>query len=371
MSTIRRIRSSIALTAAISALALATTACKKDEPPAAPAVPSPAAPKALTKADLAMLAPLPTVFDSKTNPVTDAKVTLGQMLYHEKRLSKGGELSCNSCHQLDKFGVDGKPTSTGDKGQLGGRNSPTVFNAAGHMAQFWDGRAADVEEQAKGPILNPVEMAMESSATVVATLKGIPGYVTAFAAAFPGEADPVTYDNLGRAIGAFERKLSTPAKLDKYLAGDDSALSEEEKKGAQEFVAVGCTACHNGALVGGAMYQKAGLVKPWPNQKDLGRFDVTKKEVDKLFFKVPSLRNIAKTAPYFHDGSVATLGEAIKQMADHQLGKSLTDAQVASIATFLGALTGEVDTVLTAVPVLPPAVDDSAKIAEPVPPPAK
>ena len=348
-------RSLIATLSTTALLASALTACKKDAPAPSPAAEAPAAPKTVTRADLAMFAALPATFENPVNPLTDAKIALGQMLYHEPRLSKGGQLACNSCHQLDHFGVDGKPTSTGDKGQLGGRNSPTVLNAAGHFAQFWDGRAADVEAQAKGPILNPVEMAMESSETVVAALKAIPGYVTAFQAAFPGQADPVTYDNLGLAIGAFERKLVTPSKLDKFLGGDDAALTDAEKAGAREFIDAGCTACHTGVLVGGGMYQKAGLVKPWPNQKDLGRFEVTKKDADKLFFKVPSLRNIAKTAPYFHDGSVATLEEAITMMADHQLGKTLTAAQVSSIATFLNALTGELPVALQTAPKLPDA----------------
>ncbi len=349
-----------ALASVLSAAAL--SGCKKDAPAPspAPAAEAQAAPK-LQRSDLTAFAALPVNFDSAANPGTDAKVALGQMLFHEKRLSKNQLLACDSCHGLDTFGADGKPFSPGHKGQLGGRNSPTVLNAAGEFVQFWDGRAKDVEEQAKGPILNPVEMAMASSETVVATLKTIPGYVTAFQAAFPGEADAVTYDNLGKAIGAFERKLVTPSPWDKFLAGDDAALSDEEKVGAQEFIATGCGGCHSGVLVGGAMFQKAGLVKAWPNQKDLGRFEVTKKDEDKLFFKVPSLRNIVKTAPYFHDGSAATLDVAIKTMAEHQLGKQLSDAQVASIAKFLNALTGELPAALKAVPKLPESTETTPK----------
>lgn len=349
----------------VSGLAsLSLAACKKEEPakPEAGAVTA-EAPKALERSQLSAFAALPEAFTNTANPENEAKIALGKMLYHDKRLSKDGDISCNSCHVLSAFGVDGKPTSPGHKGQLGDRNSPSVFNAAGHFVQFWDGRAKDVEEQALGPILNPVEMALASSETAVATFKAMPEYVSLFTAAFPGEADPVTWTNLGKAIGAFERKLTTPAKWDKYLAGDDKALSDDEKKGAQEFISAGCTACHSGPLLGGSMYQKAGLIKPWPNQKDLGRFVVTKDEADKLKFKVPSLRNIAKTGPYFHDGSVASLDEAVKMMAEHQLGKTLTPEQVTSIVTFLGALTGELPAGLIAEPKLPPspAVAPAAK----------
>lgn len=351
-----------------SALAVvATAACKKEEPAKPEAAPAPAAeaPKGLERSQLTAFAPLPEAFTSTTNPENEAKIALGKMLYHETRLSKDNDISCNSCHVLSAYGVDNKPTSPGHKGQLGGRNSPTVFNAAGHFVQFWDGRAKDVEEQALGPILNPVEMALDSSETAVAMLKALPEYVTLFQAAFPGEADPVSWNNVGKAIGAFERKLATPSRWDKYLAGDDKALTDEEKAGAQEFLAAGCTACHSGPLLGGSMYQKAGLIKPWPNQKDLGRFEVTKDEADKLKFKVPSLRNIAKTGPYFHDGSVAKLEDAVKMMADHQLGRQLTDTQVASIVTFLGALTGELPEALIKAPQLPPAAAPAAAPAAP------
>jgi cytochrome c peroxidase len=165
----------------------------------------------------------------------------------------------------------------------------------------------------------------------------------------------VTYDNVAKAIGAFERKLVTPCRWDKYLGGDEQALNDVEKRGAAEFVAAGCAACHSGVLVGGGMYQKVGLVKPWPNQKDLGRFNVTKSEADKLQFKVPSLRNIARTAPYFHDGSVASLEQAIRMMGEHQLGKQLTGEQVRVIAAWLGALSGDLPQALVAEPALPPS----------------
>ena len=206
-------------------------------------------------AALKAYAPLPDVAPGK-EPITEEKVVLGRMLYYETRLSANQKLSCNSCHDLTKYGVDNQPTSVGDKGQRGDRNSPTVYNAAAHFVQFWDGRAADVEEQAKGPVLNPVEMAMTSGKQVVAVLKSMPEYVAAFQKAFPNDKDPVTYDNTGKAIGAFERKLITPARWDKFLKGEQTALTSEEKAGFHTFVASGCQTCHAGALLGGNMYQK-------------------------------------------------------------------------------------------------------------------
>jgi len=296
---------------------------------------------------------LPKSFALASNPGTDEKLALGKMLYFDARLSKNHDVSCASCHMLDKFGVDGEPTSTGHKKQKGGRNAPTVYNAAGHFVQFWDGRAANVEEQAGGPILNPVEMAMPSEKAVLDVLKSIPGYGDAFKKAFPADKDPITYDNLKKAIGAFERTLATPSRWDKFVAGDASAITDDEKAGFKTFDAVGCPSCHTGALVGGTLYKKLGEVKPYPGLKDNGRFDVTKQEVDRFSFKVPSLRNVDKTGPYFHDGSVKTLDEAVKLMALHQLGKELKAEEVTSIVTFLKALTGEVPAI--AKPELPPS----------------
>ncbi len=309
---------------------------------------------AISKAQLAAFAPLPTDFKDG-RPLFKERIDLGRQLYYDKRLSKNHDVACNSCHLLDKFGVDNKPVSPGHKKLTGDRNSPTVYNAAGHIAQFWDGRAKDVEAQAKGPVLAPVEMAMPSEAAVVKVLRSIPGYVKAFKAAFPKTDQPVTYDNMATAIGAFERKLVTPGRWDKFLGGDAKALTDAEKKGFLVFVGAGCTACHSGALLGGGMYQKLGLLKPWPNTKDQGRFKVTKKDTDKMMFKVPSLRNIAKTGPYFHDGSVTKLDTAIRMMAIFQTGKTLTDEQATSIATFLGALTGTIPTDYIAMPTLPPS----------------
>jgi cytochrome c peroxidase len=270
-----------------------------------------------------------------------AKVDLGRMLFYEPRLSLNNDVSCNSCHDLASYGVDGKPVSTGHLNQRGGRNAPTVYHASGHIAQFWDGRAADVEEQAKGPVLNPIEMAMPSAAEVEARLRSIPGYVAAFKKAFPGESQPVTFENMARAIGAFERNLVTPSRWDKYLAGEKSAVTAEEIRGHEEFVKGGCAACHSGESIGGGLFHRLGARKAWPVATDVGRIAVTKAESDRMVFKVPSLRNIEKTGPYFHDGQVATLSEAVRLMGQYQLGEDLADERVNSIVAWLRSLTGE------------------------------
>ena len=312
-------------------------------------------------ARLGIFKALPPVMDSAANPISDAKVVLGRMLYYDPRLSKGQEVSCNSCHELSKYGVDNQRVSDGDKGQKGTRNAPTVYNAAGHFVQFWDGRATNVEEQAKGPILNPVEMAMPDEKRVLAVLNSMPEYVEAFEKGFPGEKHPVTFDNLAQAIGAFERKLVTVSRWDKFLGGDQAALSDAEKAGLNRFLDVGCQTCHNGIYVGGSMFQKLGLAKPWDNVSDPGRFAVTKQEADRMVFKVPTLRNIEKTAPYYHDGSIATLDEAVRQMADHQLARTLSKEEVSSIVAFLKALTGELPTEYIKEPPLPKSTDKTPK----------
>lgn len=296
----------------------------------------------IDKAKLAAFKALPAVIESEDNPLTPEKVDLGRMLYYDKRLSKSQEFSCNSCHDLKNYGVDNKQFSTGHKEQTGDRNSPTVFNAAGHIAQFWDGRAPDVEEQAKGPILNPVEMGMQDEKAVVKTLKSIPGYVEAFKKAFPGEKDPVTYNNMAKAIGAFERQLITPSRWDKFLEGDETALTNEEKIGFNKFVDNGCITCHSGPYLGGGMFQKLGLAKEWPGNEDTGRFHVTNNEADKFFFKVPGLRNVEKTAPYLHNGSVEKIEEMVPKMAEYQMDKKPSEEDIKAIVAFLKTLTGEI-----------------------------
>ncbi len=344
------------------ALAIAALAggCEKDTRPLPPS----AQPVAIDPADLALFAPLPDVVAAAEGAPSAELVDLGRMLYFEPRLSKNQKISCNTCHDLAKYGVDGLPTSEGHKGQRGSRNAPTVYNAAAHFAQFWDGRAHDVEAQAKGPILNPVEMAMPGEATVVAVLTSMPEYVERFGRAFPGDKAPVTYDNMARAIGAFERRLMTPSRWDKLLRGDTSALTPDEVAGFKAFVAAGCQTCHHGALLGGTVYQRLGLVKPFPRDADTGRMQVTREAVDKASFKVPSLRNIDKTGPYFHDGGTTGLAQAVKDMAEYQLGRALTDAQVAQIVTFLKVLTGDIDPAYIAPPALPASTPATPKAEE-------
>lgn len=302
---------------------------------------------------LTAFAPLPAEVASEMNPITPEKIDLGRMLFFEKRLSKSHQFSCNSCHNLQTYGVDNAPFSTGHKQQKGGRNAPTVYNAAGHLAQFWDGRAADVEAQAKGPILNSVEMAMPDEQYVVHTLKSIPGYVEAFNRTYPDETDAITYDNMARAIGAFERRLMTPSRWDRFLDGDENALTQQEKVGLIEFIEVGCPTCHSGPYMGGQMYNKLGLVKLWPDITDLGRYELTKKEADKYVFKVPSLRNVEKTAPYLHDSSISDLETVVRMMAEHQLGNQLSDRAAEAITTFLNTLTGELPLDYIREPTLP------------------
>src|SRR5688572_27249102 len=274
-------------------------------------------------------------------PLTKERLDLGRMLYHETRISKSQELSCNSCHPLGSYGADGKATSTGHKGQQGNRNAPTVYHAAAEFEQFWDGRAADVEAQALGPILNPVEMAAPNGEYVVNVLKAVPEYVAAFKKAFPQDKTPLTFENVGRAIGAFERQLTTRSRWDDYLEGDTKALTDKEVEGLKLFTNLGCMVCHTGEFLGGSMYEKVGTVEPWPNQADQGRFSVTKRDGDRMMFKVPGLRNIAETAPYFHDGSVPTLEGAVTAMGKHQLGLDLAPDEVSAITAWLKSLTGK------------------------------
>ncbi|MDT8363467.1 MAG: cytochrome c peroxidase [Nitrosomonas sp.] len=267
-----------------------------------------------------------------------ALIKLGKMLYLDPRLSINNKISCNSCHGLENFGVDNEPTSPGHDGRRGNRNSPTTMNAALHIAQFWDGRARDVEEQALGPILNPIEMGMPDKGTVVKKLKAIDVYQKLFSEAFSDQKYPFNYNNIGVAIGAFERTLLTPSRFDDFLNGEDGALSKVEKKGLHKFIQIGCATCHNGVAIGGNSFKKIGLIEPYETA-DLGRYEVTNIENDKHVFKVPGLRNVARTAPYFHDGSVATLEEAIRLMAKHQLGQEVGHGFIRDVKAFLESLT--------------------------------
>lgn len=295
----------------------------------------------------AFFQPVPPIADNKDNAITEAKVRLGKMLFYDTRLSSKGNNSCNSCHSLQSFGVDNQSTSIGDKGKRGTRNSPTVFNAALHTMQFWDGRAKDVEEQAGMPILNAVEMGMPHKDVLVRRLAGIKLYKDMFAAAFPDNKKPVNYDNLQKAIAVFERTLITPSRFDKYLQGEVAALTPEEKAGMVTFIRSGCTNCHKGVGVGGDMLQRFGLVsdyRPLTGSKvnDQGRMSVTNNLSDKDVFKVPGLRNVIGTYPYFHDGSIVKLDSAIRIMGKLQLNKELNTEQVEQIIAFLSSLTGDI-----------------------------
>jgi cytochrome c peroxidase len=307
----------------------------------------------INRAFLPLFQPLPKVMSAPGREISDTKVDLGRKLYFETRLSINGKISCNTCHLLDKYGVDSLSTSPGHDGRRGDRNSPTVYNAALHVSQFWDGRSPDVEDQAKGPVMNPIEMGMPSAEKVEEVLKSIPGYVDAFAKAFPDEDEAITYNNYAEAVGAFERGLVTPSRWDDFLRGKENELSDAEKAGFNKFVSVGCATCHMGPALGGMMYHKLGLVVPWPNLTDEGRFKATGMEADKYKFKVPGLRNIEKTGPYLHDGSLTKLPEVVRLMARHQLGRELPDEDVAEIVTFLKVLTGKMPAEYIKQPKLP------------------
>jgi len=294
----------------------------------------------VSERELALFAPLPSVMAAPGISRSAAEIALGRRLFHESVLSEGHDVSCNSCHALNGYGADGRKVSFGDLGHAGERNAPSVYNAAGQVAQFWDGRAPTVEAQAKGPILNRGEMAMPDSLAVLDHMRASAEYRAMFKAAFPLEPNPITYDNVGRAIGAFERGLVTPGRWDAFLAGDRHALSSDEQRGFATFSRAGCANCHNGAYVGGQTFMKLGLAKPWPTSTDSGRYLVTHNRADLFVFKVPSLRNVEKTGPYFHDGSVASLDSAIRMMGRHQLGRELTESQVRDIHAWLNALTG-------------------------------
>jgi cytochrome c peroxidase len=230
-----------------------------------------------------------------------------------------------------------------------------VFNAAAYTYQFWDARAEKVEDQIRGPLFNMHEMAMLNEAAVMAVVRSIPGYRKIFQRAFPTQPDPVGFANIATAIGAFERRLTTPGRWDRYLAGDKTALTREEKAGLRTFTSLGCMVCHTGEVLGGGMLEKVGVVEPWPNQTDQGRYEITKSPADRMMFKVPTLRNIAQTAPYFHDGSAEDLPTAVQLMARHQLGIEASPEETASVVTWLKALSGPLPEEYIAKPALPPS----------------
>ena len=290
----------------------------------------------------------------KDNPLTAGKIELGKKLFFDPRISVTGTVSCNSCHNVMTNGTDNRPVSAGAHGALGNRNAPTVFNSAFRSVHFWDGRAESLEEQAKGPPTNPVEMGMPSGEAIVERVRAIPGYRQEFAEVFGG-SQPITYDHVAQAIASFERTLTTPGSAyDRFRAGDEGALSPAAQRGLKLMDAVGCTSCHNGPQFSGpeqpmgtGFYMKFPMhpddtyVKKYNLTADAGRNGVTHQVADEHMFVVQSLRNVEVTAPYFHNGSVKTLDEAVRVMATTQLGQTLAENQVQDIVAFLDSLTGE------------------------------
>jgi cytochrome c peroxidase len=302
--------------------------------------------------------PLPKSEATAEFPITPERVELGRKLFFDPRISVDGTVSCSRCHQAALYGTDGLPRARGALDRLNDRGAPTVFNAALQFKAHWLGDRENVEDQASRALTGPASFGNPDDASTLTKLKAIPGYTELFRKAFPGEPDPVTIGNWGKAIGAYERTLLTPSRFDEYLAGNVDALSEPERQGLRMFMDTGCTGCHNGVVVGGGMFRKFGVVEDYwketgSKEIDKGRFDVTTKPGDMYVFKVPGLRNVDMTPPYFHDGSVRTLPEAVRIMAKVQLAKALSDQQTNQIVAFLGSLTGKVPQNFANAPVLP------------------
>lgn len=290
--------------------------------------------------------------------IHQGKAALGKMLYFEPRLSKSGYISCNSCHNLALGGTDNLVSSIGHGWQQGPINSPTVFNSSMNLAQFWDGRAADLQEQAGGPIANPKEMAF-SHVLAIDVLESIPAYVRKFRLIFADTE--ITIDRVTEVIAEFEKTLVTPgSRFDQWLLGDTDALTDKELAGYDLFKQSGCVACHNGAAVGGSTFQKMGVLEPYQTGNPAaGRAAVTGKDADRFKFKVPTLRNVELTYPYFHDGAAATLSEAVETMGRIQLGKTFDAEENAKIVAFLRSLTGELPQIT--LPKLPPSTPDTPR----------
>jgi len=318
----------------------------------------------LTLLGAALLATMPVLADEPIQPISPVKqinlaqVELGKKLYFDPRLSKSGFISCNSCHNLSMGGTDNLRTSIGHKWQEGPINSPTVLNSSLNVAQFWDGRAADLKAQAGGPIANPGEMA-SSHTLAIDVLASIPEYVTEFKQVF--NSDKITIDEVTQAIAEFEKTLVTPhSRFDQWLLGKQDAITADEKAGYELFKNSGCVACHNGEAVGGNSFQKMGAVEPYKTDNPAqGRFAVTGKDADRFMFKVPTLRNVALTYPYFHDGEAQTLTQAVDTMGRIQLGKKFTEAENALVVAFLKTLTGQQPSFQ--LPILPPSNDKTPR----------
>jgi cytochrome c peroxidase len=273
---------------------------------------------------------------------TPERIALGKKLFFERGISHNKTKSCHDCHQLTggRAGADVTPTSEGATGIFGKRNTPTVINSGFQFRQFWDGRAPDLAEQAKGPILNQIEMAISTPEEVIEKLRHEEGFPEAFRRVFPGVSDPMTYDNLAEAIAAFERTLIAPGRFDRLLAGQPDALNAQEKRGLTKFIQYHCVECHGGVTAGGQLFKIIGQRHPYPGTNDLGRYEVTKNNEDRSIFKVPMLRNVTRTAPYFNAGQVFTLEEAVALMGWHQLDLRLTSRDISDLIAFLGALEG-------------------------------
>ena len=304
--------------------------------------------------------PLPLSMPSAENPITPAKVKLGHMLFWEPRISIDGTVSCSKCHPIGLYAADGLRKAIGNHCKENPRNSPTIFNAADQIAAHWIGNRTGVEDQAKQALIGPGAFGMPSYESVEKILKGMKGYVVLFQEAFPQDKDPVTVDNFAKAVGAFERTLVTPAPFDDFMNGNASALTSQQKRGLKTFISTGCMTCHMSPYLGGKMFQKFGVFQPYEQytksaQVDEGHFTVTKNPDDKFFFKVPILRNVAETPPYFQDGSVDKLEDAVVIMAKIQLAKDLKKGQVGDITAFLKSLTGRIPELALTVPILPSA----------------
>ena len=313
---------------------------------------------ALIKKASQILGPLPESMPSEQNPITPEKVKLGKMLFYEPRISVDGTVSCSKCHPIALYAADGLRKSVGHNCKENPRNDPTVFNAASQVSEHWIGNRTSVEDQAKQSVTGPPAFGMPSYEAVEKILSAYKEYQTLFKAAFPSDKEPVTIDNFAKAVGAFERTLITPAPFDAFLKGNKGAMAAEQKRGLGAFMDQGCAGCHFSPYAGGQMYQKFGIFEPYQKytkseKVDDGRFAVTKNESDKYVFKVPVLRNVAMTPPYFHDGSVDKLADAVWIMGKIQLGKDVTKEQVQDIVAFLHALTGKIPDEVMTIPVLP------------------
>ena len=315
---------------------------------------------ALLKQAQALFKPLPQTMGTEDSPTTPARVALGRMLFFDPRWTLEGNVSCSTCHQPALYGTDALAKSIGVQHRTHPRNAPTVLNAGLNFIQHWWGDRKNLEDQAEQALIGLFSSGHSDAAAVTARIEAIEGYAPLFQQAFQGEPKPITPANIGKAIGAYERRLLTPSPFDAYLRGDTQALSPMARSGLQRFISRGCASCHNGTGVGGQMFQKFGVAEEYwkatgSREIDKGRFGFTKDPADLYVFKVPSLRNVAMTPPYFHDGSVATLDEAVKVMSRVQLGIALPDVEIGEIVAFLGTLTGPVPASFVSAPTLPSA----------------